>query len=148
MEIERKWLINTIPSDLEQYPHHIIEQGYLNTADEDEVAIDYGSSQLYSDEDLKEAVIQIKCEFAFWPECKLESIRYAGDEAVTDKNLKWLKEVSGNDKLTQIAEFFMDFHTPKNTGDTSFESDKDYKHYQWWVAKTEDDGWEIVSKGY
>ena len=31
MEIERKWLINTIPSDLEQYPHHIIEQGYLNT---------------------------------------------------------------------------------------------------------------------
>ncbi len=32
MEIERKWLINTIPSDLEQYPHHIIEQGYLNTA--------------------------------------------------------------------------------------------------------------------
>ena len=28
MEIERKWLINTIPSDLEQYPHHIIEQGY------------------------------------------------------------------------------------------------------------------------
>ena len=123
-------------------------EGYLNTADEDEVAIDYGSSQLYSDEDLKEAVIQIKCEFAFWPECKLESIRYAGDEAVTDKNLKWLKEVSGNDKLTQIAEFFMDFHTPKNTGDTSFESDKDYKHYQWWVAKTEDDGWEIVSKGY
>lgn len=31
MEIERKWLINTIPPDLEQYPHHIIEQGYLNT---------------------------------------------------------------------------------------------------------------------
>ena len=31
MEIERKWLINTIPSDLENYPHIIIEQGYLNT---------------------------------------------------------------------------------------------------------------------
>lgn len=31
MEIERKWLIRTVPSDLEKYPHHIIEQGYLNT---------------------------------------------------------------------------------------------------------------------
>ena len=32
MEIERKWLIKTVPADLESYPHHIIEQGYLNTA--------------------------------------------------------------------------------------------------------------------
>ena len=32
MEIERKWLIKTLPADLESYPHHIIEQGYLNTA--------------------------------------------------------------------------------------------------------------------
>ena len=31
MEIARKWLINTVPCDLDQYPHHIIEQGYLNT---------------------------------------------------------------------------------------------------------------------
>lgn len=31
MEIERKYLIHTIPFDLSQYPVHIIEQGYLNT---------------------------------------------------------------------------------------------------------------------
>ncbi len=31
MEIERKWLLKSIPQDLESYPHHIIEQGYLNT---------------------------------------------------------------------------------------------------------------------
>ena len=32
MEIERKWLISAPPADLESYPHHLIEQGYLCTA--------------------------------------------------------------------------------------------------------------------
>ena len=32
MEIERKWLIKEPPRDLESYPHHVIEQGYLNTS--------------------------------------------------------------------------------------------------------------------
>lgn len=31
MEIERKYLIKSIPVNLEAYPHHIIEQGYLCT---------------------------------------------------------------------------------------------------------------------
>lgn len=31
MEIERKFLIKTLPENLEHFPHHQIEQGYLNT---------------------------------------------------------------------------------------------------------------------
>lgn len=31
MEIERKFLVHTLPENLENYPHHIIEQGYLCT---------------------------------------------------------------------------------------------------------------------
>lgn len=31
MEIERKYLIHQLPDNLEQYPFHTIEQGYLNT---------------------------------------------------------------------------------------------------------------------
>lgn len=31
MEIERKFLIKTLPHNLESYPHHEIEQGYLCT---------------------------------------------------------------------------------------------------------------------
>ena len=31
MEIERKFLITELPDDLESYPFHLIEQGYLNT---------------------------------------------------------------------------------------------------------------------
>lgn len=32
MEIERKYTIKELPSDLESYPCHLIEQAYLNTA--------------------------------------------------------------------------------------------------------------------
>jgi len=32
MEIERKFTIKDLPRDLERYPFHVIEQGYLNTA--------------------------------------------------------------------------------------------------------------------
>lgn len=32
MEIERKFLIEHLPEDLEKYPFHLIEQGYLCTA--------------------------------------------------------------------------------------------------------------------
>lgn len=31
MEIERKFLVSDIPSDLTQYKCHLIEQGYLST---------------------------------------------------------------------------------------------------------------------
>ena len=42
----------------------------------------------------------------------------------------------------------MDFHTPENMSDKTLESDFDYKDYQWWLAYTEKDGWEIASQGY
>ncbi len=32
MEIERKFLLRKLPDDLEQYPFHLIEQGYLCTS--------------------------------------------------------------------------------------------------------------------
>lgn len=32
MEIERKFLIKQLPENLDEYPFHLIEQGYLNTS--------------------------------------------------------------------------------------------------------------------
>lgn len=121
---------------------------YLGTYTGGDVTVDYGKSKIYKEKDLKDAVIQIKCKFAFWDNCELKSIRYAGDEAVTDKNLKWLNKVNPDGKYKEIAEFLMDFHSPKENNKTTLTTDKEYKDYQWWLAKTEDDGWEIVTFGY
>lgn len=53
MEIERKYLIYTLPENLENYPHRIIEQGYLSTEpvvrirrDNDEYILTYKSKGL------------------------------------------------------------------------------------------------------
>lgn len=53
MEIERKYLVNKLPDNLEQFPHRIIVQGYLNTnpvvrirKDGDEYVLTYKSKGL------------------------------------------------------------------------------------------------------
>ena len=99
----------------------------LGAAESSEVNIDYGHSDVYTEEELKEAIVQIKCKFASWKGCTLHGIRYAGDG-------------SGN------ALFLMDFHSPKE-GSEEFKTDTEYTDYQWQLALTEDGEWEILSTG-
>ncbi len=120
---------------------------YLGAVNAADVTIDYGTSELYSEEDLKEAAVQIKCEFASWEGCELHSLRYAGDEANTEENLKWLNELAEGANYTECAEFFMNFHSPKKAAG-AWEPDMEYEDYQWWLAKNADGGWDIVSFGY
>ena len=121
---------------------------YLGAYTGGPVSIDYGTSEIYTEDELKDAVIQIKCKFAFWGDIDLKSIRYAGDEKATDEMLAKMNEINPDGKYTQVAEFLMDFHTPKEIGELTFNPDADYTDYQWWLARTADGGWEIVTFGY
>ncbi len=123
-------------------------EGYLGTASEADVSIDLGNSEIYTQDELKDAVIQIKCKFASLAGCELKSIRYAGDGAVNDENLNRMNEIDNGAGYTQVAEFMMDFHTPKNPESLTLEADRDYTDYNWWLARTADGGWNIVSFGY
>lgn len=123
-------------------------EGYLGTASEDPVRIDYGKSKLYTKKQLKDAVIQIKCQFAFWHECTLQSISYAGDEACNAKNIKWINSLDKKNKYKKICEFLMNFHTPEKSEDAALESNHEYKDYQWWLGQNKEGGWDIVSQGY
>ena len=120
---------------------------YLGAASPNKAEIDYGESERFSQDELKSAVVSIKCQFAFWDGCDLKSIRYAGDEAVTEENLSQLKAKNPDLKEDQVAGFLMDFHTSENKGNTVFKPNHDYTDYQWWLANT-DDGWEILDFGY
>ena len=121
---------------------------YLGAYTGGPVSIDYGTSEIYTEDELKDAVIQIKCKFAFWGDVDLKSIRYAGDEKATDEMLAKMNEINPDGKYTQVAEFLMDFHTPKEIGELTLTADKDYTDYQWWLGRTADGGWEIVTFGY
>ena len=115
--------------------------------DQNGKSIDLGGSKLYSGEELQDAMLAVKCQFAAWEDCELHAIRYAGDDANNEKNLTWLNSLTEGANYTQAVELLMDFHTaPEAKG--SWEPDHDYKDYQWWLARAEDGDWEIVSFGY
>ena len=123
-------------------------EGYLGKASEEEVDIDYGTSELYTEEELKDAAIQVKCKYAFWPGCELKSLKYAGDDASTEEKLAWANELAPDAGYTRVAEFIMVFETTENVEGTTLVPDHEYADYQWWLARTDDGGWEIVSFGY
>ena len=122
-------------------------EGYLGVVIETDPTIDYGTSAVYTEEEMEPLVTQIKCKFAGWEGCELHSIRYAGDECITEENLNWLNSMNEEGSYKKVIEFLMDFHSPKeNAG--AFNPDFEYTDYQWWLAQAEDGSWDIVSWGY
>ena len=123
-------------------------ENYLGAAKDTKVKVYNLKSKVYSKKALKEAVVQIKCDFASWKGCELHSLKYAGDQSAANKNLKWLNSLDKNNKYKSSAEFLGNFHSPKDVKGTSWEANKEYKDYQWWLGHTKDDEWDIASTGY
>lgn len=130
---------------------------YLGKIPSHAATVEYGKSELYSQEEMDAAITAFKKEFEQWEGCELHSVRYAGDEANSEENLKWLNELAAADPekfsgdYTQVICFKTDFHSPteeEQLKDTAWEPDKEYTDYQWWLARRDGGGWEVVSWGY
>lgn len=120
---------------------------YVAGKEAPEVSYDYGSSELYTEDELKEAAVQVKCQFATFGGCELHSLRYAGDECNTPENLAWLNSLDEEGKYTQVVELITDFHTPAQDAGV-WEADTEMKDYTWWLARKEGEGWQLLSWGY
>lgn len=110
-------------------------------------------SDLYTEDDINAAIETTLIEFLTWKGCELNSLHYAGDESVTEENLKWINEISGSnvEKYDEVIELLMDFHTSTEEEDlegTAWEPDKEYTQYQWWLGRADGGEWEIVTNGY
>ena len=122
---------------------------WLGEATDADVTVDYGVSELYTPEDLKEAAVQVKCRFASFSGCELHTLRYAGDDCNTEENLSWMNRLDEGKGYVQVAEFISDFHSPLQPGDDdAWEADKEYTSWQWWLARTADGGWQLLTWGY
>ena len=122
-------------------------EGWLGAVNETSVDIDYGTSEIFTPEQLKEAAIQIKCTFASWEGCELHNLRYAGDEADNEESLQWLNSLDEGANYAHAADFLTDFHSPVEAAG-AWEPDQEYTDYQWWLGLTEDGSWEVVTWGY
>lgn len=115
--------------------------------------INYGTSSIYSEEDMDEAIEVIKDEFntGEWREFELQSISYSSDEECDPDNLGWLRELAEANHVaedfTQCIKFETDFHTSANAPG-QWNEDTDYNDYQWWLVRTDDGEWQLLSWGY
>ncbi len=113
-----------------------------------EVTVDLGKSDLYTEQERSDAILVVRSKFATFAGCELHSIRYAGDDANSEENLKWLNSLVDGAEFTQVAEFLTDFHSPVEDGPYAWERDSEYRAYQWWLGRKRDGDWELVSWGY
>ena len=133
--------------------HEIMDQPgltlevWLGKATDPEVTVDLGESKLYTEDELLEAVVQIKCRFASFEGCELHSLTYAGDECSTEENIKWMNDLDEGQGYTQVVEFLSDFHSPVEEFG-AWDTDREYEDWQWWLARTEEGGWQLLTWGY
>lgn len=111
-----------------------------------DVVIDYGESDIYTESDMDAAIEQIEKEFATWEGCELHSISYTSDECNSEENIEWMNNI-GDTEFTQCIEFISDFHSPK-AGGGAWEADFEYTAWQWWLARTDNGEWNLLTWGY
>ena len=120
--------------------------------DVSEVSIDYGTSDLYTQEDMDAAIALIQKEFKGWKGCELHSISYAGDGCQSADNVEWMNRLKEGQSIsgpeyTQVIEFISSFHSPKrNAG--AWNADQEYTGWQWWLARAEGGEWQLLTWGY
>lgn len=122
----------------------LIACGNKNTND---VKIDYGKSSLYTIDDMDKAIDLIKKEFNTWDGCKMHTISYAGDDFCTKENIDWMNDLNGKNKFTQCIAFKSNFHSPKKTSE-GLEPDMEYTNFEWWLARSDNGSWKLMTWGY
>lgn len=115
------------------------------------VRIDYGHSELYTREDMDEAIRVIEAKFRTWKGCELHSIRYLSDEECNEDNLAWMNELeAANDAkevFTQCIFFESAFHSPKHDAG-AWNADEEYTHWHWCLARADGGAWKLMTWGY
>lgn len=108
-------------------------------------SIDYGTSDVYSRQDMNEAVDLIKEKFDSWDGCKLYSISYAGDD-FCERELEYCNTLA--DEGITYAEcivFRMRFRSPI-FGGGAWNPNFEY-NWSWYLARTQNGEWELLTWG-
>ncbi len=122
------------------------EEEIEEAADSEEVVLS-ASSELFTEEELAEAIVLIGEEFDTWEGCEMHMLTYVGDESNTPENLKWLNSLHNGHSFTRCAQFVSNFHSPVEGGG-AWEPDAEYVNWEWWLACDDAGEWALVTWGY
>ena len=108
-----------------------------------EVKVKMIYSDIYTEEEIQEAIDVIKKEFSQdWKGCTLKEIYYAGD----DKALftSYAKQYQGDEALVLKTNFHTNFSACK----MGLNSNCDYEDYQWILIRNNNGKWKHIDGGY
>lgn len=108
-------------------------------------SIDYGSSEIYSREDMDDAIKLIKDQFYSWEGCKLYSIYYT-DDSFCQREIEYVNTLADDSvTYTECIVFRTRFRSPVFGGgawNANFEYD-----WSWYLARTEGGEWDLLTWG-
>ena len=108
-------------------------------------SIDYGSSEIYSREDMDDAIKLIKDQFYSWEGCKLYSIYYT-DDSFCQREIEYVNTLADEGvTYTECIVFRTRFRSPVFGGgawNANFEYD-----WSWYLARTEGGEWDLLTWG-
>ena len=109
------------------------------------VSIEYGESQLYTQQDMDAAIQLITGEFNTWHGCKLYSIRYAND-GLCKRELEYCNSLSKNGAVfIECIIFNTRFRSPL-LGGGNWHNNSVYD-YTWYLARTAGGDWQLLTWG-
>lgn len=108
-------------------------------------SIDYGSSEIYSRNDMNDAIALIEEEFYSWEGCKLYSIYYT-DDSLCQRELDYVNELADDNVIyNECIVFRTRFRSPVvNAGAWNPNSEYDWS---WYLARTSGGEWELLTWG-
>lgn len=124
----------------------LLLQGCSNGGDVSKVQIDYGQSSIYSREDMDSAIQKIKEEFKTWKGAKLLSVSYTDDKRA-EEELSYCNELKDGADFSECIVFESVFHSPKKDSG-AWNPDQDYTGWQWYLARSGKEDWELLTWGY
>ena len=108
-------------------------------------SIDYGSSEIYSREDMDDAIKLIKDQFYSWEGCKLYSIYYT-DDSFCQREIEYVNTLADDGvTYTECIVFRTRFRSPIFGGgawNANFEYD-----WSWYLARTDGGEWDLLTWG-
>lgn len=121
------------------------------TNTESNFTVDYGTSELYTQEEMDAAVELIMAEFTNWKGCTMQRLAYAGDEESTN-SLAYCNEMRepGAPEIADAIVFKADFHSPsaEEAEGTAWAPDTDYTDYSWILGRALGESWQLFTWGY
>ena len=109
--------------------------------------VDLGNSDVYTQDSLQSAANVILDEIGSWDSVKkVYDVTYCGDEISVD-NLDYCNML-GDKNYTQCVVFESSFKSANSRHSGGFNPDSKYTDWQWYLAKTDDGEWELLTWGY